>query len=96
MVQLESCDVLQGLPFAVAIAILRQCVSGLHHLHQLGILHRDLRAANVLVTSADPIHVVIADFGVSHQLSEYAEQGSLFHALGTADGANPSVQVSRL
>mgnify|MGYP000667981563 CR=1 FL=1 len=35
----------------------------------LVIMHRDVRAANVLVSGRDPIHVVITDFGVSHQLS---------------------------
>ena len=81
------------LPFDSAVSILQQCVGGLYHLHQLGILHRDYRAANVLLASMDPLHVVIADFGVSHQLREYAEQEGAHLALGTADGANPSVQV---
>jgi serine/threonine protein kinase len=65
----------QALSIHVGVKVLQQCAAGLHHLHTHGILHRDLRTANVLVSGRDPIHVVIADFGVSHQLSTFAEPG---------------------
>jgi serine/threonine protein kinase len=48
--------------------------SGLRHLHSLGIVHRDLRAANVLVVSTAPLRVVLADFGLSHLLSAVASR----------------------
>ncbi len=47
-------------------------MAGLLHLHSLGILHRDLRAANLLIDALDPLHVLVADFGVSHLLSAFA------------------------
>jgi serine/threonine protein kinase len=51
------------------------------HLHSLGILHRDLRAANILIAGLDPLHVMVADFGVSHILSAFAAQaGDTFTA----------------
>ncbi len=46
-----------GLRLETVVDIMRQVVAGLRHLHSLGILHRDLRAANVLVESLDPIQV---------------------------------------
>jgi serine/threonine protein kinase len=49
---------------------MRQAVAGLLQMHSLGILHRDVRAANVLVASNDPFTVVLADFGLSHRLSK--------------------------
>ncbi len=61
-----------GLTLAQVLSILRQAVAGLLHLHSLGILHRDLRAANLLIDSLDPLHVLVADFGVSHLLSAFA------------------------
>ena len=51
---------------------MRQVVAGVGHLHRLGVLHRDLRAANVLVASLDPIEVMLADLGVAHLLSAFA------------------------
>ena len=58
----------------------------MHHLHSLGILHRDFRTANILIASSvdKPLEVVVADFGVSHQLQLYADSES---PLGAACGA---------
>ncbi len=49
-----------------------QVLDGLAFLHSLGIIHRDLRADNVLVASIMPLRVLIADFGIAHQLSTTA------------------------
>ena len=57
---------------ARVLALLKQVLAALLHLHSLGILHRDLRAANILITSLDPVHAVVADFGVSHLLSAFS------------------------
>ena len=64
---------MQYLSMASAISILRQCSAGLHHLHAQGIIHRDFRAANILITAREPMQVVVADFGVSHQLRAFAQ-----------------------
>jgi len=61
-----------GLTLAQVLSILRQAVAGLLHLHSLGILHRDLRAANLLIDALDPLHVLVADFGLSHLLHAFA------------------------
>jgi serine/threonine protein kinase len=61
-----------GLTLAQVLSILRQVVAGLQHLHSLGILHRDLRAANLLIASLDPFHVVVTDLGLSHLRSSFA------------------------
>jgi serine/threonine protein kinase len=60
-----------GLRLSSVLSILVQAAAGLLHLHDLGILHRDLRAANLLLDALDPLHVRLADFGVSHRLSAF-------------------------
>lgn len=53
------------------LSILVQVLAGLGHLHSLGVVHRDVRADNVLVTSLEPLAVVLADFSTSYTLSAF-------------------------
>ncbi len=71
-----------GLTLAQVLSILEQAVAGLLHLHSLGILHRDLRAANLLIDSLDPLRVLVADFGTSHRLSAFEGPGDAGMAAG--------------
>ncbi|KAJ1501529.1 hypothetical protein HMI54_009888 [Coelomomyces lativittatus] len=50
----------------IAFAI-RESLKGIAYLHSINIVHRDLKAANILVTERG--EVKLADFGVSAQLS---------------------------
>lgn len=47
--------------------IVKSCVQGLQYLHSQGKIHRDIKAANILVTQDGRIK--LADFGVSSQLT---------------------------
>jgi serine/threonine protein kinase len=66
----------QPLGEGMVLDILYQCADGLHHLHTLCIIHRDVRADNVLVAGRDPIWVLIADFGLAHKLQDAATGAS--------------------
>ena len=68
----------QFLQPSVAVDVVYQCAAGLRHLHALGIIHRDVRASNILIAGQQPLHVVVADFGVSHQVPPVS---LLLHAL---------------
>ncbi|CAD8166493.1 unnamed protein product [Paramecium octaurelia] len=55
-----------NLPELVTKEIMRKLLEGLHHLHKLGIMHRDLKLDNImLLRKNDPNSISIMDFGYS-------------------------------
>lgn len=62
------------LPPALAARVCSQVADALAAAHAVGVVHRDVKAANVLVRDASPeqagrIHVYLGDFGVAHDSS---------------------------
>eukprot|EP01121_Diplochlamys_sp_Union-15-3_P008490 TRINITY_DN2251_c0_g2_i4.p1 TRINITY_DN2251_c0_g2~~TRINITY_DN2251_c0_g2_i4.p1 ORF type:complete len:461 (+),score=60.95 TRINITY_DN2251_c0_g2_i4:73-1455(+) len=53
--------------------VMRACLEGLNYLHNCKIIHRDVKAANILLTETG--QVKIADFGVSSHISETLHPG---------------------
>lgn len=54
---------------AFAARIMKQVLKAVHYMHSMGVVHRDLKAENVLLTSdADDADVKIADFGLAVDL----------------------------
>lgn len=71
------------LPLNEAARILRDVLSALSYAHAHGVVHRDIKPDNVLLTGN---HAVVADFGVAKALSASTNSGSSLTSLGVALG----------
>ncbi|GLW09796.1 hypothetical protein Misp01_49250 [Microtetraspora sp. NBRC 13810] len=70
----------------VALDVLHQAAAGLHVAHASGIIHRDIKPGNLLVTQAGVIK--ITDFGIARAL-EAARVTATGTVLGTAQYVSP-------
>ncbi len=71
------------LPIAEAVKILREIVDALTHAHEQGVVHRDIKPDNVMLSGR---HALVTDFGVAKAVSEATGRAKLTTAgvaLGT-------------
>jgi serine/threonine protein kinase len=75
------------LPEALVISYLHQILVGLQYLHEHNVLHRDIKAANILINKDGDIKV--ADFGVAEQINKDAS--ARYSVVGTPYWMAPEV-----
>ncbi len=70
-----------------AATIISQAAEGLEHAHQLGLVHRDVKPGNILVTTDG--HAKVSDLGLAGWLNEGEEALHKGKVVGTADYLPP-------
>ncbi|MEB4211845.1 serine/threonine-protein kinase [Mycobacterium sp. 94-17] len=63
-----------GMPKAQVVEIISAVADALDYAHSRGLLHRDVKPANILLGSSSPAHprqrILLADFGIARELGE--------------------------
>src|SRR5262249_31576932 len=82
----DYCD-RKDLSTADRLSLLIQVCDGVHHAHQKGVIHRDLKPGNILVEEIDgrPVPKVI-DFGVAKAVDRPITERNLFTEFGQMVG----------
>ena len=69
------------------LSLFVQACQGVQHAHQKGIIHRDIKSSNVLVTEKDSRPLVkIIDFGVAKSTQQKLVDNTIYTALGVIIG----------
>jgi tetratricopeptide (TPR) repeat protein/tRNA A-37 threonylcarbamoyl transferase component Bud32 len=71
------------LPVSDAVRLLREVTDALAYAHERGVVHRDIKPDNVMISSG---HALVTDFGVAKAVSSSTEGGSSITSLGVALG----------
>jgi hypothetical protein len=72
------------LPVAEACGYVRQAALGLQHAHEQGMIHRDIKPHNLMLTPAGQVKIL--DFGLARLVQEAREQPGGVTALGVVMG----------
>src|SRR5215813_7874842 len=83
------------LPLDSALHYLEQVCSGLSHAHKCGVIHRDIKPQNLLLTG-DKLTVKIADFGVARLEATEGAITRVGTSIYSAPEHNPLMQTSQL
>lgn len=81
-----------GMPYAKVVAIVNAVAGALDYAHKQGLLHRDVKPANIILTgegTEDEQRVVLTDFGIARNVDDISGLTTTNMAVGTVAYAAP-------
>ena len=79
-----------ALPFEEALPLFRELVAAIGYVHGCGVVHRDLKASNIKITSAGQIKIL--DFGIAYE-EHAAGLTRVGHVIGTLENLAPEQAI---
>jgi len=70
-----------GVPDALVQTIVTELASALADIHSHGLIHRDLKPENILIRTAEPLDLVLTDFGIASLLDMTQRYTGVAHTL---------------
>jgi len=77
-----------GMPVSMTLPIITAVASALDYAHQRGLLHRDVKPANILLDSQAP-RILLADFGIARRIDDTSRLTATNTTVGTVAYAAP-------